>query len=69
MIHLNNTELQQKLDKAWGELNKLGIHTEEQLDEANKNLVLDIGILGCRFSEVELQRYRQEYRDSKKIIG
>jgi len=35
---MNNDDLKQKLDRAWKELNRLGIYTEKELNKANERL-------------------------------
>lgn len=49
--------MEEKLKRQWEYLNKLGLYTVEDVIEFDKKLVLDIGTLGCRFTEEEIASF------------
>lgn len=49
---MNEKELKEKVKEKWKLLNEVGIYTMKDLEEAEKKLVLDIGILGSKPEEL-----------------
>lgn len=49
--------MEEKLKRQWEYFNKLGLYTVEDLIEFDKKLVLNIGTLGCKFTEEQIKKF------------